>query len=92
MSRIAMLTPAWRPMANAAWPTVPLGTSIDWEAAWPGAARDRSAESVALAISSRIPSPFLPSPSPGLIAAKIRPEGVPATWDRASLQQPTMCH
>jgi len=42
-SGTAMLTPACLPMANAACPTVPAGTSIGLEAARPGAARVRSA-------------------------------------------------
>jgi len=82
-SGIEMLIPACLPMANAAVPTVPAGTSIGLGAAWPGVARVRSAASDAQAYSVLIARPFLPASSLDPIVRRRRRAAAPVNSDRA---------
>ena len=87
---IEMLIPACRPIANAAFPTVPAGTSINREAALAVVERTSATDS-APAVTPRIAKSFPPVSSPCRIALWRRRPAGQATLDHALHPRPTMC-
>jgi len=83
LSDTATLTPACRPMANAACPTVPAGTSIGLERAYAGVAKMTVAASNAPTICVLIAKPFLATSTLYPMVARKRPEADLAIGDRA---------